>query len=158
MLAEHADRLFIKVRLPDFPLEQDDIETPELRTSLKTLVGELAAGNPERASLRSGLRLVETLDGLKLAALLQKLDRDGLATASPWHVMTMLMGTTLERDGRVLADFSGYRDALARELGERSSLNATAFKSSLRAPVDAALDEARESMVRALTEQQRVLN
>jgi uncharacterized repeat protein (TIGR01451 family) len=158
MLAEHADRLFIKVRLPDFPLEPDDLETPELRASLTSLVGELASGNPERASLRSGLRLVENLDGLKLAALIEKLGRDPLATAAPWQVMTMLMGTSLERDGRLLADFAAYRDALGRELAHRSSLNAAAFEASLRAPVDTTLDDARDSMVRTLADQQRVLN
>jgi hypothetical protein len=158
MLAEHADRLFIKVRLPDFPLEPGDLETPELRTSLRSLLGEFSSGTVERASLRSGLRLVETLDSLRLGALAQRLAHHDLATAVPWHVMTMLIGTTLERDGRVLNDFSGYRDALAHELDERSKLDPAAFEASLLKPVDPSLEAARESMVRALAEQQRVLN
>jgi hypothetical protein len=158
MLAELADRLFIKVRLPDFPLVPDDIETPELRASLIGLVEELAAGNLERASLRSGLRLVETLDGLTLAASVQKLGRDNLATAGAWQVMAMLIGTALERDGGVVGDFKGYRDALVQELSQRASLDAAAFEASLRDPVAPALDEAHDSLVRALADQQRVLN
>jgi hypothetical protein len=158
LLAEHADRLFIKVRLPEFPIQPDDVETPDLRASLVSLIEELAAGKPERASLRSGLRLVETLDRGTLAASVQKLGRDNLATAAPWQVMATLMGTTLERDGGFLGSFADYRDVLARELAQRASLDAVAFEASLREPVDAALDEARESMLRALAEQQRVLN
>jgi hypothetical protein len=158
LLAEHADRLFIKVRLPNFPLTPDDLETPELRTSLISLVEELGAGTPERASLRSGLRLVETLDGMALAAATQKLGRDAVGTAAPWQVMTMLIGATLERDGGVLVSFSGYRDLLMQELAKRQTLDAAGFEASLREPVNAALDEARESLIRALAEQQRVLN
>lgn len=157
-LAELADRLFIKIRLPDFPLAPDDVETPELRAALIGLVEELAGGNLERASLRSGLRLVETLDGLTLAAAIQKLGRDNLATAGAWQVMAMLIGTTLERDGGVVVDFKGYRDALVTELAQRASLDAAAFEASLREPVDAGLDDARDVLVRALAEQQRVLN
>ena len=158
MLAELADRLFIKVRLPDFKLAPDDVETAELRSSLVALVEELAERNPERASLRSGLRLVESLDGLGLAASLQMLAKDNLATAAPWKVMAMLIGTTLERDGGVVCEFTAYRDALVGELTHRSGLDATGFEASLREPVDPMLDELRESMVRALAEQQRVLN
>jgi hypothetical protein len=158
LLAELADRLFIKIRLPDFPLAPEDIETPELRSSLVGLVEELAAGKLERASLRSGLRLVESLDGLTLAASLQKLGGDPLATAGPWQVMAMLVGTTLERDGGTVVDFKDYRDALVAELAQRASLDAPAFEASLRGPVDPGLDEGREFLVRALAEQQRVLN
>jgi hypothetical protein len=158
MLAEHADRLFIKVRLPHFPLRPDDLETPELRASLVALVEELGYGTPERASLRSGLRLVETLDGMALTASLRKLGRDEVGTAAPWQVMSMLMGTALERDGGILATFTGYRDLLMQELAQRQNLDAAAFEASLHEPVDAALDEARQSLVRALAGQQRVLN
>jgi hypothetical protein len=102
--------------------------------------------------------LVETLDSLRLGALTERLAHHELATAVPWHVMTMLIGTSLERDGRVLYDFRGYRDALARELDDRSRLDARAFEASLLAPVDPRLDTAREAIVKALAEQQRVLN
>jgi uncharacterized repeat protein (TIGR01451 family) len=158
MLAELADRLFIKVRLPNFVLLPEDVETPELRASLITLVEELAAAKPPRASLRSGLRLVEGLDGLTLAASVLKLGRDNLATAGAWQVTAMLIGTTLERDGGVVVDFKGYRDALVADLSQRANLDAAGFEASLRDPVDPALDEARDFLVRTLAEQQRVLN
>jgi hypothetical protein len=158
MLAEHVDRLFIKVRLPNFPLTPDDLETAELRGSLVALVDELGAGNPDRSAVRSGLRLAASLDSASLASAQRKLGSNNLATAAPWQVVTMLVGTTLERDGGVLASFGGYRDALAAELAKRADLTAAEFESTLRDPVDSALDEARESMVRALAEQQRVLN
>jgi uncharacterized repeat protein (TIGR01451 family) len=158
MLAELADRLFIKVRLPDFKLAPEDVETAELRSSLIALVEELAERNPERASLRSGLRLVESLDAQRLAASLKMLAKDNLATAAPWKVMAMLVGTTLERDGGVVCEFTAYRDALVGELTQRSGLNAAEFEASLREPVDPTLDELRESISRALADQQRVLN
>jgi hypothetical protein len=81
-----------------------------------------------------------------------------LATAAPWKVMAMLVGTTLERDGGVVCEFTAYRDALVGELTQRSGLNAAEFEASLREPVDPTLDELRESISRALADQQRVLN
>jgi uncharacterized repeat protein (TIGR01451 family) len=158
MLGEHADRLFIKMRLPDFPLVSGDVETPELRASLVALVEELAVEKNERASLRSGLRLAQKLDHAMLLAAVQELGRDNLATAAPWLVMTRLIGTSLERDGGVLTEFTAYRDALIEEFTKRSSLDAAAFEASLKEPADPLLDEARESVVRTLAEQQRVLN
>ncbi len=158
LLADLADRLFIKVRLPDFPLEADDIETPELRASLVALVEELATEKNERASVRSGLRLVETLDREALAMLTAALEQEELATAGAWQTMAQLMGTTLERDGGALSDFGPYRNMLARELAARAHLSATEFKGSLREPVVPELDEARAALVRVLSEQQRVLN
>ena len=158
MLGEHADRLFIKVRLPDFPLATGDVETPELRASLVALVEELAVEKTERASLRSGLRLAQKLDHAMLGQAIAELGRDNLATAAPWLVMTRLIGTSLERDGGVLTEFTGYRDALLAELTKRADLDAAAFEAALKEPVDPLLDEARESVVRTLAEQQRVLN
>jgi len=158
MLGEHADRLFIKVRLPDFPLAPGDVETPELRASLVALVEELAVGKPERASVRSGLRLAQRLDRAMLNWAIGELGRDNLATAVSWQVMAKLIGTTLERDGGPIAEFAAYRYALLNELTKRSSLDAAAFEASLKEPVDPLLDEARESVVHTLAEQQRVLN
>ena len=158
MLGEHADRLFIKVRLPDFPLAPGDVETPELRASLVALVEELAAEKTERASLRSGLRLAQKLDHEMLVAAVQELGRDNLATAASWRVMAQLIGTSLERDGGLVSEFTGYRDALVAELTKRAELDPAAFEASLKEPVDPLLDEARESVVRILAEQQRVLS
>lgn len=158
MLGEHADRLFIKVRLPDFPLAPGDVETPELRASLVALVEELAVEKNERASLRSGLRLSQKLDHAMLVGAVHELGRDNLATAAAWRVMAQLIGTSLERDGGVLTEFTAYREALVAELTKRAGLDAAAFEASLKEPVDPLLDEARESVVRALAEQQRVLN
>jgi uncharacterized repeat protein (TIGR01451 family) len=158
MLGEHADRLFIKVRLPDFPLAPGDVETPELRASLVALVEELAVEKTERAALRSGLRLTQKLDHAMLTAAVEELGRDNLATAAAWQVMVKLVGTTLERDGGIVTEFTAYRDALAEELTKRAGLDATAFEASLQEPVDPLLDEARESVLRTLAEQQRVLN
>jgi hypothetical protein len=158
MLGEHADRLFIKVRLPDFPLTSGDVETPELRASLVALVEELAVEKTERASLRSGLRLAQKLDHAMLTAAIGELGRDNLATAAPWLVMARLIGTSLERDGGVVTEFTGYREALIAELTRRAGLDAAAFEAALKEPVDPLLDEARESVVRTLAEQQRVLS
>ncbi len=158
LLAGVADRLFIKVRLPDFPLEAADVETAELRSSLLELLGELTASGAERPAIRSGLRLLETLDIADLAARIAPLNTGELATAAPWHAMVQLIGTTLQLDGGPIADFSVYRNLLARELAARTHLDAIEFVASLRRPVGAELDAARESVIRVLAEQQRVLN
>jgi uncharacterized repeat protein (TIGR01451 family) len=157
-LGQHVDRLFIKVRLPDFPLETADLETSELRGALVHLFEEFADVTPERPAVRSGLRLVETIDAGRIEPVVKQLENAALGTAAPWRALAMLVGTSLERDGGSLADFSAYRDAVIAELSRRAELDPASFQAALRGPVAPSLDEAREELLRRLTEQQRVLS
>ncbi len=54
------------------------------------------------------------------------------------------MGTKLERDGDVVADFTPYREALQHTLAELGRLSAEEFQAAAVRPGDARLDEERD--------------
>jgi uncharacterized repeat protein (TIGR01451 family) len=156
LLGELVDRLFIKLRVPGATLERDDLETEQLRESLRNLLDALAREPaPERLDER-GLRLVGMVDAERLSALSAALDREKLVTAAPWHAITALIGTSLRRDGVVVADFRAYRNALAATLGAMTDLSPTAFEAALHEPGEIELEVERENVLRALAEQRNV--
>ena len=149
LLGELVDRLFIKLRVPDVTLERDDLETEQLRESLRNLLDALAREPaPERLDDR-GLRLFGVVDAERLSALSASLDREKLVTAA-------LMGTSLRRDGVVVADFRAYRNALGATLSAMTDLSPTAFEAALHEPGEVELEVERENVLRALAEQRNV--
>jgi uncharacterized repeat protein (TIGR01451 family) len=156
LLGELVDRLFIKLRLPEVALERDDLETDALRDALRSLLDTLAhEPAPERLD-DSGLRLFGAVEAERLNALSASLEREKLVTAAPWRALSALMGTSLRRDGVVVADFRAYRDALGAALGALTDLSPTAFEAALHEPGDVDLEVERESVLRALAEQRNV--
>ena len=87
----------------------------------------------------------------QLAASAETLAHAKLVTAAPWGALAALLGTSLQRDGVVLADFGSYRDALLRSLAEMTELSPTEFEGTLREPSDPDLEAEREMVVRTLT-------
>ena len=72
--------------------------------------------------------------------------------------MTLLLGSSLERDGKVVADVRAYRNALRDELAPLQPLSADEFISAVQhAPVKDRLASAREELLRALSSQARAL-
>ena len=156
LLGELVDRLFIKLRLPAVALEREDLETEQLRDSLRTLLDTLAREPaPERLD-DSGLRLFGAVEAERLGALSASLEREKLVTAAPWRALTALMGTSLRRDGVVVADFRAYRDAVGAALGALTDLSPTAFEAALHEPGGVDLEVERESVLRVLAEQRNV--
>jgi hypothetical protein len=151
---ELADRLFIKLRLPDCDIVPEDLETETFRTSLRDAVDAirlLAAPAPYEAN---GLRLIGAVRGDELAAASAALTDAPLVTATPWLAMTLLLGSSLERDGHVIADLGAYRTALSRQLVGMRDLGPEEFvEAALLQPVDPELDAERGDLIRALSAQ-----
>jgi uncharacterized repeat protein (TIGR01451 family) len=153
-LSELADRLFVKLRLPEPDIVAADVETTELRESLRGVLGvlrELPAGAPYEAD---GLRLITSLRSAELASAQAALDEAPLVTAEPWLATALLLGSTLEFGGHIVEDIGTYRAALRRELTTLRDLDTDAFlEAVLSRPVDAQLAESRDRALRALAAQ-----
>jgi hypothetical protein len=72
--------------------------------------------------------------------------------------MTLLMGSSLERDGKVVADVRAYREALRDELAPMRGLSPAEFVFAVqRAPEKDRLMSAREELLRSLSSQAAAL-
>ncbi len=154
LLSDVIDTLFVKLRLPGAHTAPQDFESRELRSSLR---GVLEALRRERAPVddeHGDVRLVGSVGAHELGAAIDALEREPLQTATPWLALSLLMGTKLERDGDVVADFTPYREALQHALAEMGRLSAEEFEAALTRPVDPRLDEERSQLVDTLAEQQ----
>jgi uncharacterized repeat protein (TIGR01451 family) len=155
-LNELVDRLFLKLRLPDVPLAPDDLETPQYRTSLEAVIAALRTERGRKEPDRAGLRLVSSVEPRTLAVAAETLGRAKLVTAVPWLAAAMLMGTSLERDGVVVADFSPYREAVVRAFWELAEFSPTEFETALHESSDVELEVERENVLRDLAAQRNV--
>jgi uncharacterized repeat protein (TIGR01451 family) len=153
-LSELADRLFVKLRLPKPNIASADVETAALRESLLDVIAalrELPVAAPYEAN---GLRLISSLRADELASAEAALGEAPLVTAEPWLATALLLGSTLEFDGRVVEDIGAYRTALRRELTALRDLDADAFLEALLSrTVDAQLVESRAHVLHALAAQ-----
>jgi uncharacterized repeat protein (TIGR01451 family) len=156
LLSEMVDRLFLKLRLPGVGFFPEDLETSEYRASLAALIDTLRRERGRAEMDASGLRLVSFIEPATLAALGDELARAKLVTAAPWLVAAMLMGTTLERDGTVVTDFSPYRDAIVRALSQLADFSPTEFEDALHKPGEVQLESERENMLRDFSAQRNV--
>ena len=156
LLNELVDRLFLKLRLPDVPLAPDDLETPQYRASLEAVIAALRTERGQKEPERAGLRLVSFVEPRALAVAAETLGRAKLVTAVPWLAAAMLMGTSLERDGVVVADFSPYREAVVRAFWELAEFSPTEFETALHEPGDVELEVERENVLRDLAAQRNV--
>jgi hypothetical protein len=151
---ELADRLFIKLRLPDCDIGPEDLETEPFRSSLRDAIDAirlLAAPAPYEAS---GLRLVGAVHSDELAWAGVALTDAPLVTATPWLAMTLLLGSSLERDGNPIAQLGAYRNALRRQLAAMRDLEPKEFvEAALLRPVDPELDAERGVLIEALSAQ-----
>jgi uncharacterized repeat protein (TIGR01451 family) len=154
LLSDVIDTLFVKLRLPGAHTAPDDFESRELRSSLR---GVLEALRRERAPVDdepADVRLVGRVGAHELTAAIEALEHEPLQTATPWLALSLLMGTQLQRDGSVVADFTPYREALQHTLAELGRLSPEEFQAAVTRPVDPRLDEERDQLVDALAEQQ----
>lgn len=153
-LSELADRLFVKLRLPQPEIVAADVETDALRGSLRDVLAalrELPLAAPYEAD---GLRLISSLRGDELASAEAALDDAPMVTGEPWLATALLLGSTLEFDGRVVDDIGPYRAALRRELMAIRDLDSDGFlEAVLSRPVDEKLVESRGQALRALAAQ-----
>ena len=163
LMGELIDGTFIKLRLPGAETAPEDLETRELRASLRGVLESLAR---ERDGIPSGLgeldepgvlRLTGAVRHDELGAAIGALEREPLMTATPWLALSIVMGTALERDGDPLGDFTAYRSLLQQTLAGMGRLSAAEFHAALSEPVDPRLEAERTALVDALAEQQQAL-
>lgn len=153
LMSELIDALFIKLRLPSPEVAPEDLETRELRTSLRGVLESLGRERVGAVSDMGGLRLSGTVRHDELGAAVGALEREPLMTATPWLALSIVMGTRLERDGDELGDFTAYRSLLQQTLAGMGRLSAAEFHAALEEPVDPRLEAEREALVEALAEQ-----
>jgi uncharacterized repeat protein (TIGR01451 family) len=156
LLNELVDRLFLKLRLPNVPLAPNDLETPQFRASLEAVIAALRTERGKKEPDPAGLQLVSFVEPRTLAVAGETLGRAKLVTAVPWLAAAMLMGTSLERDGVVVADFSPYREAVVRAFWELAEFAPTEFETALHEPGDVELEVERENVLRDLAAQRNV--
>jgi hypothetical protein len=141
-LRETLDRLFIKLRLPNYVIAPRDLETKAARAALEALLGSVAADEPAN-SLAGSVILHGACDEDELRALRDRLVEAPLSTALPWATLARL----IPADGEALLH---YRTMLTAALDELASAEELAFIDTLqRRPypvLDAALDVVRAQL------------
>jgi hypothetical protein len=155
-LNELVDRLFIKLRLPNQTLVRDDLETWEYRESFEALLASLRSERGRDIEMRGGLTISSWVEPRMLSAAEEDLRHSKIVTAAPWHAASMLIATSLERDGQLVASFGSYREALLRQFWSMRDLSPTEFEAALHKPGDVELEVEREDVIRTLTAQRRV--
>lgn len=134
-LRETLDRLFIKLRLPNYVIAPRDLENTGTRSGIIALLNALQPGQP---ALTDGALIMRgACDADELRALAARLEEAPLATALPWAALARLMPS--ESDGE-----SNYRRMLVTSLDDLAGVDETAFIDALqRRPypvLDAALN------------------
>ncbi len=141
-LGEELDRLFIKLRLPNYAVSERDIETPSLRGGIKRLAYDAAIAVAERPSTppHDALILRGSYDPAEIEDAAERLEDAPLASAAPWALLARLLPDRNE-------SFARYRTLLVRRLGRcciaRTRSN---FWNRCKTAADAALDAALEGL------------
>ena len=142
-LRETLDRLFIKMRLPNYVLAPRDIETPSARERLLALGASLHPGECAYDG-GSALSLRGTVDAAEMRMHFDRLADAPTPSAQAWAVLARLLPSDV-------AEMSRYRERLIASLDDLASVGEAAFVETLqqrRYPVlDAALEELREQIV-----------
>lgn len=140
-LRETLDRMYIKLRVPNYVLAPRDVETPAARAALEAVLASLDKDAPAGAAGSVQLRGTADLDELREIG--EDLSGASLATALPWSALARL----IPADGEALQH---YRGLLAGALDELEEADDVAFIDALqRRPyplLDASLDIVRAQL------------
>ncbi|MBC5815632.1 MAG: DUF11 domain-containing protein [Candidatus Eremiobacteraeota bacterium] len=91
-LRDALDRLFIKLRLPNYVVAPRDIETPAMRGALASLVSALESAEVDRPPRQAApLQLTGGIDSASVSQLHGALDDAALSSAAPWYALAALM-------------------------------------------------------------------
>ncbi len=143
-LREELDRLFIKLRLPNYVIAPRDVETPSLRSTIERVLDEAARarGLPAQSATAT-VELRGSFLPSELRDFAERLSSGELASALPWAALARL----LPDDTPVYAD---YRMQLIESLDALTDADATEFIDALQHRHDAALDGALDAMSASL--------
>jgi uncharacterized repeat protein (TIGR01451 family) len=136
VLRDELDRLFIKLRLPNYVIAERDIETPSLRSALERLVYDSAGARGIPAEVPgAALTLRGGFDAKDIGALADRLAEAELASALPWSILARYLP-----DGS--AQLAYYRTMLIHRLDALAEVESREFLDVLQRRRDAALDAA----------------
>jgi hypothetical protein len=144
VLREELDRLFIKLRLPNYVIAPRDIETPSMRATLERLLHDVAAARGVPAETPNVAVILRGMfDPSELTELGEKLADAELASALPWAIAARLLP-----DGT--PQLAHYRAMLIERLDAFADADASEFLDALQRrrdiTLDAALDVVRTSL------------
>jgi hypothetical protein len=138
-LRETLDRLFIKLRLPNYVIAPRDLESAASRDALNALLDRLDAQSVP-AELSGSFTLRGSIDSEELQQLRRRLDDAPIATALPWATLARFLPNQAEA-------LRHYRNLLVHALDELAGADEVAFIDALQRKaypiLDAALDVVR---------------
>jgi hypothetical protein len=141
-LRETLDRLFIKLRLPNYVIAQRDLESTAARDALCAFLDRLNPQMPP-AELSGSLVLRGSIDPHEVQQLRSRLDDAPVATALPWGVLARFVPS----EGDALRN---YRDLLVAALDDLTGADEVSFIDALQRKgypiLDAALDVVRTQL------------
>jgi hypothetical protein len=144
LLREELDRLFIKLRLPNYVIAARDVETPSLRSALEHLAREAGAAHGVPTEPPGGtFTLWGSYEPSELQRLGERFTVAPLATALPWAALARL----LPDDAPVWAS---YRRLLIDSLQRFDESESQEFIDALQRSRDPALDDALDEILSSL--------
>jgi len=136
MLRDELDRLFIKLRLPNYVIAPRDIETPSFRATVERLLHDVSGARSVPAETPgSTLVLRGSFDPHDVAELGDRLGDAELASALPWAIVARFLP-----DGT--PQLSHYRTMLVERFDSFIDAEGTEFLDALQRRRDVALDAA----------------
>ena len=143
-LREELDRLFIKLRLPNYAIASRDVETPSLRTTVERVLHDAsqARGIPAESPTASA-ELRGSFHPIELREMADRLTSCELAGALPWSALARLLPdeTTV---------FTEYRTRLIETLDALVASDSADFLEALQYRHEASLDEALDALTDSL--------
>ncbi|MGB8519128.1 MAG: hypothetical protein WCD38_03080 [Candidatus Tumulicola sp.] len=144
-LRDELDRLFIKLRLPNYAIAARDLETPSLRAVIERLLHEAASalGMPAEPPDAAVTLLTGTFEPGALSQFADRIEDAELASATSWAALARLLP-------EAPAEFARYRAPLCDRLDAMAELESAEFVTALQRDRDGALDAALDDVLAAL--------
>jgi uncharacterized repeat protein (TIGR01451 family) len=135
-LREELDRLFIKLRLPNYVIAPRDVETPSLRSTIERVLHDAGAARGVPAEPPAAtLVLRGSFEPSEITELADRLHDAELASALPWAALARLLPDATAQLGH-------YRTLLVDRLDALAESDSGEFIDALQRKRDAALDGA----------------
>ncbi len=136
MLRDEFDRLFIKLRLPNYVIAARDIETPSLRATVERFVHDASTARGIPADVPGAAVILRgTLDAGGFGEIADTLSEAELASALPWTLLARALPDATPQ-------LAHYRKMLVDRLDGLVDAESAEFVDSLQRRRDTALDAA----------------
>jgi uncharacterized repeat protein (TIGR01451 family) len=144
LLRAELDRLFIKLRLPNYVIAPRDIETPSLRSTIEGVLHDAGAARGVPAEpAAAAVVLRGSFDPQEIRDLADRLHESELACALPWAALARLLPDASPQ-------FANYRNLLVDRLDGLADSDSSEFIDALQRKRDAALDGALDVVLTSL--------